>query len=154
VIRHDLDPYVDAVVGAGGDAGLAVRRLANEVAARMECIDRLTAPSFARLVALEGEGSLTTAQARDVLARLLESGGDPESVAAELGYEAMAAGDLEALVDGVIRAHPGEWARYVAGEDKLSGFFIGRIKSASDGKADLKVVPSMLRSRREAAVPD
>jgi aspartyl-tRNA(Asn)/glutamyl-tRNA(Gln) amidotransferase subunit B len=153
VVRHDLDPYVDAVVAAGGDAGLAVRRLANEVAARIESIDRLTAASFAKLVALEGEGSLTTAQARTVLARLLESGGDPESVAAELGYEAMGAGDLDALIDSVIQAHPEEWARYVAGEDKLSGFFIGRIKSASDGKADLKVVPSMLRSRREAAAP-
>ena len=132
---------------------MAVRRLANEVAARIDSVELLTAPSFVRLVALEQEGSLTTAQARTVLGRLLESGGDPESVAAELGYEALAAGDLEALVDGVIGAHPGEWARYVAGEDKLTGFFIGRIKSASDGKADLKVVPSLLTSRREAAAP-
>jgi aspartyl-tRNA(Asn)/glutamyl-tRNA(Gln) amidotransferase subunit B len=151
VVRNDLDRYVDAVVAGGGDAGLAVRRLANEVAARIDSIDRLSAPSFARLVALESGASLTTAQARTVLARLLEAGGDPEAVAAELGYEAMDTGDLEALIDGVIKNHPGEWERYLAGEDKLSGFFIGRVKSASDGKADLTVVSSMLKSRREAA---
>jgi aspartyl-tRNA(Asn)/glutamyl-tRNA(Gln) amidotransferase subunit B len=151
VVRNDLDGYVDAVHAAGGDAGLAVRRLANEVAARLDSVDRLSEASFARLVALEAGGSLTTAQARRVLSQLLESGGDPESVAANLGYEAMAPGDLEALIDGVISAHPAEWARYLAGEDKLTGFFIGRIKSASEDKADLKKAPSMLRSRREAA---
>jgi aspartyl-tRNA(Asn)/glutamyl-tRNA(Gln) amidotransferase subunit B len=151
VVRLDLDRYVDAVVAAGGDAGLAVRRLANEVAAQIESVDRLTELSFARLVALEAGGSLTTSQARTVLGRLLESGGDPEALATELGFEAMEADDLTALIDRVIDDHPDEWSRYVAGEDKLTGFFIGHIKSASDGKADLKTASSMLRSRREAA---
>jgi aspartyl-tRNA(Asn)/glutamyl-tRNA(Gln) amidotransferase subunit B len=148
VVRLDLDRFVDAVVAAGGDAGLSVRRLANEVAAEVETVDRLSTDAFVTLVAMEAGGELTTAQARGVLRRLLEAGGDPAAIAADMGFQAMAAGDLEAVVDQVIAGHPAEWARYREGEDKLMGLFVGQIKAATDGNADLKAASALLRSRR------
>jgi aspartyl-tRNA(Asn)/glutamyl-tRNA(Gln) amidotransferase subunit B len=148
VVRLDLDRYVRAVVAAGGDAALAVRRLANEVAAGVDATDRLREDAFARLVAQEAKGSLTPAQARTVLKELLASGGDPETIANRLGFEAMSADDLGAVVDRVIREHPAEWNRFAAGEDKLAGFFVGHIKAASGGKADLKAASALLRARR------
>jgi aspartyl-tRNA(Asn)/glutamyl-tRNA(Gln) amidotransferase subunit B len=148
VVRLDLDRYVRAVVAAGADAALAVRRLSNEVAADIGAVDHLSEGAFARLVGLESTGSLTTAQARTVLKELLATGGEPDRVAVRLGFEAMAADDLAAVVDQVIAAHPAEWDRYVAGEDKLAGFFIGHIKTATQGKADLKAATSLLRTRR------
>ena len=60
----------------------------------------------------------------------------------------MGAGDLAAVVDRVIREHPSDWERYRAGEDKLTGFFVGHIKSATDGKADLKAASALLRAQR------
>ncbi len=68
-------------------------------------------------------------------------------MAAHLGFEAMAADDLAAIVEKVIAQHP-EWDRYQRGEDKLTGFFVGQIKAASSGKADLKAATSLLRARR------
>ncbi len=152
VVRLGLDGYIATLVEGGGgekEAAIAVRRLANEVAADIESSGRLTPPAFARLVHLEADGSLTPAQARTVLKDLLDSGGDPDEIAARHGFEAMAAGDLEAVLDEVISAHPDEWTRYSAGEDKLMGFFIGQVKSATDGRADLKVASALLRSRRD-----
>ena len=148
VVRLDLDPYLEGAVAAGGDATLAVRRLANEVAAQIDTVDRLSVDGFVRLLALESAGSLTTAQARTVLRELLGSGGDPESVAARLGFEAMAATDMADVIDQVIGDHPSEWDRYAAGEDKLTGFFIGHIKAATNGRADLKAASALLRARR------
>jgi aspartyl-tRNA(Asn)/glutamyl-tRNA(Gln) amidotransferase subunit B len=148
VVRLGLDRYLDAVVRAGGDGPLAVRRLANEVAAEAESVDNLRPESFTELVRMESEGSLTTAQARTVLKKLLECGGDPADVASDLGFEAMEAGTLEAVVDRVIADHPGEWARFRAGEDKLTGFFVAEIKAITDGNADLKAASALLRSRR------
>ena len=147
VVRLDLDGYVDEVTAAGGDVALAVRRLANEVAAA-ESVDRLTGPAFVRVVNMEAGGELTSAQAREVLKEILDSGGEPDEVAARKGFEAMSSGDLESLVDQVIAAHPDEWSRYAAGEDKLTGFFMGKLKAASDGKADLGQASSLLRARR------
>ncbi|MGH9115392.1 MAG: Asp-tRNA(Asn)/Glu-tRNA(Gln) amidotransferase subunit GatB [Acidimicrobiales bacterium] len=148
VVRLDLDRFVGAVVAAGGDAALAVRRLANEVAADIGSVGRLTSAAFVRLVSMESGGSLTTAQSRTVLRELLESGGEPEAVAGRLGLEAIGAGDLAAVVDEVIAANPGEWARLVAGEDKLTGFFVGRVKAATSGNADLRAATDLLRARK------
>ncbi len=151
VVRLGLDDLVEAVVGAGGPdsaPAVAVRRVANEVAADLEGAARLNRAGFARLVQMEAGGELTAAQARTVLKTMLESGGDPDRVAEELGFEAMDQSALEKVVDDVIAAHPEEWERFRGGEDKLTGFFVGHVKSATDGKADLKAASALLRSRR------
>jgi len=149
VVRLDLDGFVVAAADAGADAGLAVKRLSNEVAASIDRASELDPAGFARLMQLEGRGELTTSQARDVLKRLLEQGGDPEAIAKELGFEAMAAGEVAGVLDEVIAANQAEWRRFVAGEDKLQGLFIGKVKAATGGKADLKAVATSLRARRE-----
>jgi aspartyl-tRNA(Asn)/glutamyl-tRNA(Gln) amidotransferase subunit B len=151
VVRLDLDSLLMAVVDAGADAGLAVKRLANEVAAEIEHGRRLDPDAFCRLILMEGTGRLTSSQARTVLKHLLEHGGDPEAVAGQLGYEAMAADAFADAVATVIAAHPAEWDRYVAGEDKLQGLFIGKVKAATHGQADLKAVAALLQERRQAA---
>jgi aspartyl-tRNA(Asn)/glutamyl-tRNA(Gln) amidotransferase subunit B len=153
VVRLGLDDLVEAVVVAGGsiDAGaVAVRRAANEVAADTDAAARLDRPGFARLVAMEAGGELTAAQARDVLKVMMESGGDPAQIAADRGYEAMDSGDLERVIDDAIAAHPDEWSRYCGGEEKLTGLFIGAIKKATDGKADLKSASAVLRARQRS----
>jgi len=52
------------------------------------------------------------------------------------------------VVDEVIAANPVEWQRFVGGEDKLQGLFIGKIKAATQGKADLRAVAALLQDRR------
>jgi aspartyl-tRNA(Asn)/glutamyl-tRNA(Gln) amidotransferase subunit B len=146
VVRLGLDRLVE---GAPPEhAALALRRAANEVASDIEAAGRLDTGAFVRLVALEAGGKLTVAQARTVLKQLMERGGDPEEIAAELGFEAMDAGSLEKVVDEVVAAHPAEWERFAAGEDKLAGFFVGLVKKATGGNADLGEASALLRSRR------
>ena len=151
VVRLGFDSYVEAVCATGAGehaAAIAVRRLANEVAAEAGDSSLLTPAAFARLVDLEASESFTTAQAREVLKQLLESGGDPDEIAKERGFEAMSSGDLEAVVDRVIAEHPEHWKRFTSGEDKLTGFFIGQVKAATDGNADLKAASALLASKR------
>jgi aspartyl-tRNA(Asn)/glutamyl-tRNA(Gln) amidotransferase subunit B len=148
VVRLDLDSFVMAAADVGADAALAVKRLANEVAAELDRARHLDPDAFCRLILMEGKGELTSAQARTVLKQVLTQGGDPVKVAKELGYEAMAADDMTAIVDQVIADHSPEWRRFVAGEDKLQGFLLGKIKTASGGKADLNAARELLRERR------
>ncbi len=148
IVRLDLDPLLVSAVAAGADGGLALKRLANEVASDVISAGRLDASAFARLVGMEHDGELTSAQARTVLKVLLESGGDPSVIAADLGFEAMAADALAGVVEEVIAANPTEWGRYRDGEDKLAGFLIGKIKAATGGQADLKAARTLLQERR------
>ncbi len=137
-------------LSAGVDAALALKRLANEVAAQVSNLERLTPEAFVEVVSMESKGDLTPAQARTVLREMIASGQHPSEVAARLGFEAMDRADLAAVVDQVISQHPQEWERLVAGESKLTGFFVGKVKAATAGKADLRAATSLLGERQSA----
>jgi aspartyl-tRNA(Asn)/glutamyl-tRNA(Gln) amidotransferase subunit B len=151
VVRLELDGLVSAAVSAGADAALALKRLANEVAAELPA-GRVPDPdAFVRLLRMESEGELTPAQSRAVLRALVVEGGDPVAIAAKLGYQAMAAGALDAVVDQVVAANLVEWERYTGGDDRLAGFLIGKVKAATGGNADLRAAAALLQQRRAAA---
>jgi aspartyl-tRNA(Asn)/glutamyl-tRNA(Gln) amidotransferase subunit B len=150
VVRLGLDDLVLAAVAGGADGALAVRRAANEVASDLEQAKKLEPSAFVKLLEMEHGENLTTAQARQVLRQLLAEGGDPADIAAALGFEALGAGTLDAVIDQVIAANPAEWTRFSGGEDKLTGFFVAQIKKATAGNADLGKATALLRQRRQA----
>jgi aspartyl-tRNA(Asn)/glutamyl-tRNA(Gln) amidotransferase subunit B len=144
VVDLDLDPLVLSAVAAGIDPGLALRRTANEAAAEAELARSMDHGSYAAMLRMEQQGELTATQSKVVLAEMLESGGDPSAIASAKGFEALEAGSLDELVAQVVGAHPEEWDRYRAGDEKVSGFFIREVMRASDGKASGKEVKSEL----------
>jgi aspartyl-tRNA(Asn)/glutamyl-tRNA(Gln) amidotransferase subunit B len=152
-IRAVVDLGLDGLVGAASEAGaptaLALARAANEVAAQTDAAAGLSAESFAALLAMEAGGQLSATQSKAVLSALLErGGGDPAALAKEMGFEALGADTLSSVLDEIIAAHPDEWARFVAGEDKLMGSFTGKVMAATSGKANGKEVAAELRRRR------
>jgi aspartyl-tRNA(Asn)/glutamyl-tRNA(Gln) amidotransferase subunit B len=152
VVDLGLDALVTAAVEAGAPVALALARAANEVAAGGEAGLRLDATTFAALLGLEAAGQLSATQSKAVLAALIErGGGDPAAVAKKMGFEALGADTLGAVLDDVIGASPDEWSRFVDGDDKLTGFFTGKVMQATSGKANGKEVAAELRRRRQAA---
>ena len=145
VVHLGLDQLVAEALEAGADPRLALNRAANEVAAAHVDPDTVDAASFAAVLRMETVGALTATQAKQVLAETLATGGDPAEIAKARGFEALATGDLAAVVDDVVAAHPGEWSRYRDGEQKLAGFFVGKVMAATKGKADGKAVTARLR---------
>jgi aspartyl-tRNA(Asn)/glutamyl-tRNA(Gln) amidotransferase subunit B len=149
VVNLGLDDLVQAAADAGAPTGLALARAANEVAAQNEAGLRLEPATFVALLTMESGGQLSATQSKAVLGTLLErGGGDPAAVAKEMGFETLSAGTLGAVVDEVIAAHPGEWERFVGGDDKLQGFFTGKVMQATSNKANGKEVVAELRRRR------
>jgi len=142
------DDFVRDAAVVGAEARTALNRAVNDLPPEAS-VD--VAP-FAALVGLEVSGALTATQAKKVLEVLVERGGegDPAAIAAELGLEAMETDTLVTAVDEVIAAHPGDWASYVGGNDKVAGMFVGKVMKATKGKADGKVVTALLQQRRAA----
>jgi aspartyl-tRNA(Asn)/glutamyl-tRNA(Gln) amidotransferase subunit B len=147
VVDRGLDGLVEAAVDAGADPRLALARAGNELAADLERARVLDPAAFTALLRMEGDRRLTATQAKSVLAELLASGGDPEEIAAAAGYEALGGDVLAEAVDAAVAAHPGEWARLRHGEQKLMGFFVGKVMAATRGRADGKAVTDALRAR-------
>ncbi|HVV37020.1 MAG TPA: Asp-tRNA(Asn)/Glu-tRNA(Gln) amidotransferase subunit GatB, partial [Acidimicrobiales bacterium] len=116
VVDLDLDGLVVGAIGAGADPRIALARAANEVAANAEAGRGLDVEVFTKLVDMESTGKITATQAKKVLDVVLNEGGDPETIAAALGFEALDTGALDAVVDETIAAHPAEWQRYCEGD--------------------------------------
>jgi Asp-tRNA(Asn)/Glu-tRNA(Gln) amidotransferase B subunit len=149
VVEHGLDGLVIAAGAAGVEPGLALARTANEASADPDAARRLDVPAFVALLGMEQDGKLSATQTKTVLADMLEHGGDPSEIARRRGFEALATGSLEAVVAEVVEAHPEEWQRYLAGEDKLVGFFTGHVMRATSNRADGKAVAAELRRLRD-----
>jgi aspartyl-tRNA(Asn)/glutamyl-tRNA(Gln) amidotransferase subunit B len=147
IVERGQDEYALAVVAAGGDAGRAVVHL-KEAFAEAGSTPDLPAAALAALTRLEVDGSITATQAKSVLARMIQDGGgDAASIAAEMGFEAMDSGALEAIVDAAIAAQPDAWAKYLAGERKALGAIVGQVMKASKGQADGKLVNEIVAKR-------
>jgi aspartyl-tRNA(Asn)/glutamyl-tRNA(Gln) amidotransferase subunit B len=79
---------------------------------------------------------------------MTQSGDRPEQIAereglAQVGDETQ----LATWVDEVITAQSAEWQRYVGGEKKLLGVFVGAVMKKSGGRADPKKVNQLLAAR-------
>jgi aspartyl-tRNA(Asn)/glutamyl-tRNA(Gln) amidotransferase subunit B len=143
VVERGLDDLVLAAIGEGGDAA----RLLTHAEHNLTDVGALTPASFAALSRMEVDGALTATQAKTVLAALVAEGGDPASIASELGFEALADDDLAMVLDGIIAANPEALEKLKAGDGKIMGFFTGQVMKATQGKADGKRVAALLQQR-------
>jgi aspartyl-tRNA(Asn)/glutamyl-tRNA(Gln) amidotransferase subunit B len=148
VVERGLDDLVLDALAAGGDANRLVVHAEHDLAGGTGALD---VAAFAGLTRLEADGALTATQAKVVLAELVAHGGDPATVATALGYEAMAGDELAAAVGEAIAANPDAWARYLAGDAKVTGFFVGQVMRATKGQADGKAVTALLQERARSA---
>ena len=146
VVEAELDAWVVAAVDGGAEPRTAINRVANELASDAEATAKLDQASFTKLLVLEKNGKLTSTQAKTVLGEMLRDGGDPEEIAKAKGFEALDSDALAGTVSEIVAAHPEELARLKDGEQKLMGFFVGKIMAATQGKADGKAVQQLLRS--------
>jgi aspartyl-tRNA(Asn)/glutamyl-tRNA(Gln) amidotransferase subunit B len=148
VVEHGLDGLVAAAAAGGVEGALALARTANEASADPDAARRLDVGAFTELLRMEQDGKLSATQAKTVLADMLENRGNPAEIARRRGFEALATDSLAAVVAEVVAAHPDEWQRYVAGEDKLVGFFTGHVMRATSNRANGKAVAAELRRLR------
>ncbi|HEX9259856.1 MAG TPA: Asp-tRNA(Asn)/Glu-tRNA(Gln) amidotransferase subunit GatB [Acidimicrobiales bacterium] len=147
-VERGLDPLALAAIAAGGDPTRVLVHVEHNLA--VEGADAVQPERLAQLTQLEVGGKLTATQAKQVLADLVEAGGDadPAALAATRGFEAMDTSALEAAVDAAIAGVPDAWAKYCAGEEKAAGALVGAVMKATKGKADGKVVTALLQARR------
>jgi Asp-tRNA(Asn)/Glu-tRNA(Gln) amidotransferase B subunit len=147
------DLFVAAATAAGGVPASAVARwIVNELPPALG--DRsladvpLTGEGLGALVAAVESGEITGAAAKEVLAEMVERGGDPRQIVADRGLAQVSdEAAIAAVVDGVLAANPDKVAAYRGGKTALSGFFVGQVMRATQGKANPQVVQKLLAAR-------
>ncbi len=146
VVERGLARLVLTAVESGADGSRAITHAVQNLA--IEGAADLDPTHFANLIGLETGGQLTATQAKQVLADMVETGEDPESIAQKLGFEAMDSSELEQLLDAAIAENPEAWQKYCDGESKVQGVFVGAVMKATKGQADGKALNQLLQARR------
>jgi aspartyl-tRNA(Asn)/glutamyl-tRNA(Gln) amidotransferase subunit B len=155
--QSGLDEYFEAVAAASGNPKAASNWVMGELLRTLNergtsSADVPLAPqALAGLIALVDRGTISSSIAKDVFAKMYESGRPAADIVASEGLAQI--GDEAAvlqIVRDVIAANAEPVAQYRAGKQQTFGFLVGQVMKGSGGKANPKVANALLRRELEA----
>jgi len=144
---------------AGSDAGELAKPLANlvinDLMGRMnadESFDIATSPltpeRAVALLKLQASDAISSKQAKEVLAAVIDEDKDPGVIVDERGMKQVSdAGELEAIVDAVLAENPDKVEQYKGGKTGLMGFFVGQCMKATQGQGNPKLINQLLAEK-------
>ena len=107
----------------------------------------MPAAHVAELVRLQEEGVISSKIAKEVFDRMWAGEGTPSQIVAARGLTQVSdTGELEALIEGLIAANPGQ-AEAVKAKPQAVGWFVGQVMKATGGKANPAAVNGILRAK-------
>ena len=145
------DFYEEAVKGR--DAKLTANWVTNDLAARLTAggLDIEDSPikpaGVAELVQLIEEGVISSKIAKDVFERMWAGEGTAGEVVEKAGLRQVSdTGELEAIIEALIAANPGQ-AAAVKEKPQAIGWFVGQVMKQTGGKANPGTVNQLLRAK-------
>lgn len=134
---------------AGWLVGEVQRMLADQTIKPGE-LSNIAAARLVELSAMVADAKLSSTAAKQVLVELINTGDDPEHIAARLDLVQVSdSGALDSIVDEVIAANPKAVADYQAGQENAHKFLIGQVMKASRGQANPPMVGDILKKKLE-----
>jgi aspartyl-tRNA(Asn)/glutamyl-tRNA(Gln) amidotransferase subunit B len=125
----------------------------NELVARVgeedPAASKVEPAALARLVALVSDKAVTVSNAKRVLDRLVQAGGDPAQIVEAEGLGALGGGGdtLDPLVEAALAANADAAAKIKDGNMKAIGAIIGHVMRETKGRADGAEVTRIVREK-------
>ncbi len=147
-----LADYFEKVAAASGNAKAASNWVMGEVLRTIK--DRgvdiaqvpLRADALAGLIALVEKGTISNAIAKDIFAKMYDTGRSADEIVTAEGLaQNNDEGALVAIIRDVIANNADAAAQYRAGQQKTFGFLVGQVMKGSGGKANPKLANELLR---------
>ena len=109
---------------------------------------RIPAEDLAGLINRIHDNTISGKIAKEVFEAMWAGEGDADAVIEARGLKQITdTSAIEAIVDKVIAANPGQAEEYRAGKEKLIGFFVGQVMKETGGKANPGQVNEILRNK-------
>ncbi len=145
--------YFEATARHAGNPKAASNWVMGEVLRNMKerAIDIAAVPitpeALAGLIAIVEKGTISSTVAKDVFAKMYESGrAAAEIVAADGLAQISDTSSLEPIVRRVVDAHPDIIAEIKAGKDRKFQFLVGQVMKETRGKGDPKIVTDLMKA--------
>jgi aspartyl-tRNA(Asn)/glutamyl-tRNA(Gln) amidotransferase subunit B len=111
---------------------------------------KITPAQIAKIQSLVAGGKVSRSAAKKIFDETAMSGEDPEAVLERTGLAQVSDAEaLEAAVRTAVESHPEQLNRYLAGNAKMAGFFMGEIMKITRGKANPQLANELLIRRLE-----
>lgn len=155
---RDTAEFFDQAMKIAADKALAkglANLLINDVTAYLNTAEeetvfdtKLTPEYAAQLVKLINEGTISSKQAKEVFACVLQDGKAPEVIVEEKGMKQVSdTGALSEVIDTVLAKNPDKVEQYKAGKTGLIGFFVGQCMKAMQGQGNPKLINELLEQK-------
>jgi aspartyl-tRNA(Asn)/glutamyl-tRNA(Gln) amidotransferase subunit B len=140
------------VARASGNSKASSNFVTNEVLGSLKTGDGSLAQcpvspvDLASLINLIDGGTISGKIAKDVFAKMWETGDPPQAIVEREGLVQVSdEGALEAAVAAVLSASPEQMATYRSGKASTFGWFVGQVMKKTGGKANPGVVNALLK---------
>jgi aspartyl-tRNA(Asn)/glutamyl-tRNA(Gln) amidotransferase subunit B len=148
--------YFETVARAHGDPKTAANWMMTSVQSALKTSGedisgfalRVRPLDLARLLDMVRAGTVSTTAARSIFTSMAATGDAPERIAEAHGLtQVNDDAELEGWITAVLAEHPAEAERYLKGDRKLQGVFVGHVMKKSKGRADPKRLNQLLAAR-------
>ena len=143
--------WFETAVSAGGAAKSVSKWMLNELFRLMneskQTVDEIKVEpaAFVSLIKLVDDQTINNNTAKDVLNEMFASGQTAQAIVEAKGLAQISdEGALIVLVNQILDNNPDNVQRYLAGEEKLRGFFVGQVMRETKGKANPGLVNKIL----------
>jgi aspartyl-tRNA(Asn)/glutamyl-tRNA(Gln) amidotransferase subunit B len=147
-----LADYFEATASTAGSPKAASNWVMGEVLRTMKergiAIEQvpLSPAALAGLIRIVEKGTISSTVAKDVFAKMHDSGRSAEAIVAAEGLAQISdTSAIEPLVRAVVEAHPDVIGEIRAGKDRKFQFLVGQVMKETRGKADPKLVTELLK---------
>ena len=103
---------------------------------------------LAGLLARINDNTISGKIAKQVFEAMWQISATADEIIAEKGLKQITdTGAIEAIIDKIIAANPGQVEQYRSGKDKVFAFFVGQVMKEMQGKANPAEVNKMLKEK-------
>jgi len=126
--------------------------VSNEVARELKQMQaselKFTAKQITQLVKIVDDGTISNKIAKQVFEDMVKSGANPIQIVEDKGLVQISdPAKISPIIDEIIAKNPDNVAKFKAGNTKLLGFFVGQVLKNTGGKANPKVVNSLVSQK-------
>ena len=149
---RSISEYFERAAKTSGDPRLAANWVLGDLLGALKgqpvTAARVSAEHLGELVGMIASGELSGKLAKEIFARMLETGEPARVIMEREGLKQISeTGALGKIVDDVLAVNPKQVEQYKAGKVTVIGFLVGQVMKASKGQANPASVNDLLREK-------
>ena len=141
-----LSDYFETAAEVAGDPITTANWVTGELMGIPDGFEKITPQRTGTLVRKINEGEISGKMAKDIFAKMYDTGQSPEEIIDREGlWQIIDASAIAKIVDEVIAGNPKQGEQYKAGKTAVLGFLVGQVMKVSKGQANPAAVNELLR---------